>query len=128
MAAQKLAILNEFAQRLSDVYSAIAKNINNVVQVLNVTEADKDIKISITQIIASLEALEKSIFVERKLTDERQILKIIARQISDIKKLEAYLRLSVRQSDHRVIRAINNLNTELTKLFAAEAADIKMAA
>lgn len=128
---QKLVFLKEFAAGVSGVYSAIAKNINNVVAVLNVMESDSTISGHIKQIIASLELLKPKIVLEEGIATKEKLkplLRILNRQLAEIKKLEAYLRISIKNPKHDVIKAINDLNKKLTELFAAEAANINMAA
>ena len=128
---KKLVFLIKFAEGVSGIYSAISKNINDVVAVLNVVEGDSTIRKHIKQIIASLAALKSKIVLEEGMATRENLMplfRILKKQIADIKELEAYLQLAKAKPNHKVIKTINDLNVQLTNLFAAEQAELGNAA
>ncbi len=125
MAKQKFALLKQFTERLSGVYSAISSRIIGIIEVLNTThETDEETRQLIEETVASLILVEEKIRVEKGLA-ERKVLRILKRQITKIRSLETYLRISERKATPRIIRKINQLDEELKKLFAAEEVEIQ---
>ena len=115
----RFLLLKQFAEQIKKSYGAISSNIQKVVEVLNSSEdIDESLRGHIEKIIASLEAVEKKILVEKGLANETENLRVLNEEINKIKELESYLKLARRSSSHSVIVAINNLNKSLLALFA----------
>ncbi len=127
--AAKLALLQRFAAAIRDAYAPIARGIDAVVEALNVTGPDAQLKRYIERVVASLNVVEKKIKFEERLADrQKEILPVLAQQITKILKLEHGLRAAEGSPSRDLIFAINRLNSELERLFAEEQSMLRKAA
>jgi len=134
MADNKLRLLRKFAAALGAAYAPIAREIDAVVEALNVTGPDDQLKRYIERIVASLKVVEKKISFEKKLAasakkeitlndaSAQEILPLLAKQIKYILALEHDLEGAERSPSRDLIFAINRLNSELERLFGKEQA------
>lgn len=114
----RLKLFQQFAKQIKRSYGAISSNIQEVVEVLNLSEGvDDDLKKHIRQIIASLGSVEQKVFVARKLADDTETLSLLEKEIKKIRNLGSYLKLAEKDPSHSVIVAINSLNNSLMALF-----------
>ena len=123
--------LLELVQQTGSVYRAIAEKIELLIGTLNETEGEAGTAELAEKIEQFLAALLKSIKAEKRSAKElsspskKKIILLIKKELGDIKRLTAFVRLSKKKSTPAVITAIHQLYQVITIDIAAEEAVLK---
>ena len=123
--------LLELVQQTGSVYRAIAEKIELLIGALNETEGEAGTTELAEKIEQFLAALLKSIKAEKRSAKElsspskKKIILLIKKELGDIKRLTAFVRLSKKKPTPAVITAIHQLYQVITKDIAAEEAVLK---
>ena len=110
------------------MYAAIAQKIKVLITALNEAERDTATAALAKRIGQFLAALLKSIKAEkrsaRKLSSQKRkkVALLIKKELSDIRKLRAFVRLAEKESSPEIIVAINELYTAVLRDISAQEA------
>ncbi len=117
--------LPTFVNRISSIYSAISRRIEELIVVLNESQPDEHTRELSTKIIHFLEQLDQSLGTEaataqRTLSakERKKFLQSIQHEVGDIQQLKAYLSLASKKPTPMIIRRINELYREVKREIA----------
>ncbi len=118
--------LKEYLQEIGETYAAIARRIEELIEVLNTAEGRHGQELA-KRIIPFLKQLDQSVEVEerlarRELPKEKAIafLRLCRQELDEIKELKAYIALAGRKPTPEAITKINALYRSITKNIAEE--------